>query len=91
MAEAIKKAGSADGAKVAAAMRGGKYDTLLGDITVRDFDGQATFAYNVGVTFTDPKYPFKRLKDITRAKGEDVLSTKEEVEKARAEYKKKGS
>jgi len=91
MAEAIKKAASTDSAKLNAAMRGAKYDTLLGDVTVRDFDGQATFAYNTGYTFTDPKYPFKRLKDVTRANGEDVLSTKEEVEKARAEYKKKGS
>lgn len=89
MAEAIKKAGTADSAKVAAAMRGAQYQTLLGDITVRDFDGQATFPYNIGYTVTDPKYPFKRLKDITRANGEDVLSTKDEVMKARDEYKKK--
>ena len=90
MAEAIKKAGSADSAKVAAALRGSKYQTLLGDITVRDFDGQGTFAYNTGVTFSDPKYPFKRLKDVTRAEGEEVLSTKEEIEKIRADFKKKG-
>jgi branched-chain amino acid transport system substrate-binding protein len=90
MAEAIKKAGTTDSAKLAKALRGGRYQTLLGDITVRDFDGQATFPYNTGLTYTDPKYPFKRLKDVTRANGEDVLSTKEEVEKIRAEYKKKG-
>jgi branched-chain amino acid transport system substrate-binding protein len=89
MAEAIKKAGSTDSAALSKAMRGTKYETLLGDITVREFDGQATFAYNVGITYADPKYPFKRLKDVTRADGEDVLSTKEEVERVRAEYKKK--
>ena len=75
---------------LAKALRGGQYQTLLGDITVRDFDGQATFPYNTGLTYTDPKYPFKRLKDVTRANGEDVLSTKEEVQKIRADYKKKG-
>lgn len=89
MAEAIKKAGSTDSVTLGKALRGSKYETLLGDITVRDFDGQATFPYNVGFTYADPKYPFKRLKDVTRAEGEDVLSTKDEVEKARAEYKKK--
>jgi len=88
MAEAIKKAGTTDSAALGKALRGSKYETLLGDITVRDFDGQATFPYNVGFTSTDPKYPFKRLKDVTRAQGEDVLSTKDEVEKARADYKK---
>jgi branched-chain amino acid transport system substrate-binding protein len=90
MAEAIKKAGSTDSAKVSKALRGSKYETLLGDITVRDFDGQATFAYHTGVTFTDPKYPFKRLKDVIRATGEEVLSTKEEVEKARTKFRQKG-
>jgi len=90
MAEAIKKAGSTDSAKLGAALRGSRYETLLGDITVRDFDGQATFPYNTGVTFTDPKYPFKRLKDVTRANGEDVLQSKEEIEKVRVEHKKKG-
>ena len=89
MAEAIKKAGTADSAKVAAAMRGTKYQTLLGDITVRDFDGQATFAYHTGITVADPKYPFKRLKDVIRAEGDEVLSTKDEVMKARDDYKKK--
>ncbi len=88
MAEAIKKAGTTDSTALGKALRGSKYETLLGDITVRDFDGQATFPYNVGFTYTDPKYLFKRLKDVTRAQGEDVLSTKDEVEKARADYKK---
>ena len=63
----------------------------MGDITIRDFDGQATFGYNVGITYTHPNYPFKRLKDIIRANGNDVLHTKEEVEKIRAEYKQKKS
>ena len=52
-------------------------------MVIRDFDGQGTFGYNTGMTYTDPKYPFKRLKDITRATGEEVLHTKQEVEKIR--------
>lgn len=90
MADAIKKAGSTDSAKLGAALRGSKYETLLGDVTVRPFDGQATFAYNIGFTYGDPKYPFKRLKDVTRANGEDVLPSKEQVDKIRADAKKKG-
>ena len=36
-------------------------------------------------------YPFKRLKDVTRAEGNEVLRTEAEVMKAQAEYKKKGN
>jgi branched-chain amino acid transport system substrate-binding protein len=91
MAEAMNKAGTADTEALIAALRGAKFDTLLGDVEIRKFDGQSTFAYNAGFTYTDPKYPFKRLKDVTRADGVDVLRTKIEVENARAAYKKKGS
>ena len=90
MADAIKKAGSTDSVKLGNALRGSKYETLLGDIMVRDFDGQGTFPYNIGFTYADPKYPFKRLKDVTRANGEDVLPSKEQVAKIRADAKKKG-
>ncbi len=91
MAEAMEKAGTADTEALVAALRGAKFDTLLGDIEIRKIDGQATFAYNAGYTYTNPNYPFKRLKDVTRAEGLEVLRTDEEVEKARAEYKDKGS
>jgi branched-chain amino acid transport system substrate-binding protein len=90
MADAIKKAGSTDSVKLGNALRGSKYETLLGNITVREFDGQGTFPYNIGFTYSDPKYPFKRLKDVTRANGEDVLPSKEQVDKIRADAKKKG-
>ena len=91
MAEAIERAGSADTETLAKVLRGGKFSTLLGDITIRDFDGQATFGHNTGFTYTDPNYPFKRIKDITRAEGSEVLHTQEEVEQIRLEYQKKKS
>jgi hypothetical protein len=75
---------------MAKALRGAKFDTLLGDVEIRKVDGQATFAYHAGFTYVDPKYPFKRLKDVTRAEGMEVLRSDMEVEKARAAYKKKG-
>jgi branched-chain amino acid transport system substrate-binding protein len=89
MAQAIEKAGGPDTEALIKVLRGAEFKTLLGDVMIRDFDGQATFSYNTGITYTHPNYPFKRLKDITRANGTDVLHTKEEVEKIRAEYKKK--
>jgi hypothetical protein len=89
MAEAIDKAGGPETEGLIKALRGAKFQTLLGDAVIRDFDGQGTFGYNTGFTYTNPDYPFKRLKDITRASGEEVLHTKQEVEKIRAEYQKK--
>ena len=91
MAQAMEKAGGPDTEALLKVLRGAEFKTLMGDITIRDFDGQATFGYNVGITYTHPNYPFKRLKDIIRANGNDVLHTKEEVEKIRAEYKQKKS
>lgn len=91
LAEAIEKAGTAETEKLAATLRGMSFDTLLGPVTIRDFDGQATFGYHAGFTYTHPDYPFKRLKDVTRAEGEDVLETKAEIEKARAAYQQKGN
>ncbi|MGQ4808813.1 Leucine-, isoleucine-, valine-, threonine-, and alanine-binding protein [Candidatus Entotheonellaceae bacterium PAL068K] len=91
IAEAIERAGSTDTEALIKVLRGAEFKTLLGDVTIRDFDGQSTFSYNAGFTYTNPCYPFKRLKDITRAKGVEVLRTKAEVEKARMEYKKKGN
>jgi branched-chain amino acid transport system substrate-binding protein len=89
MAEAIEKAGGPDSERLTKALRGAKFQTLLGDAVIRDFDGQGTFGYNTGITYSHPDYPFKRLKDITRATGDEVLHTKQEVEKIRAEYQKK--
>jgi branched-chain amino acid transport system substrate-binding protein len=89
MADAIQRAGSAKTEDLIKTLRGGKFTTMLGDVMIRDFDGQATFGYYTGFTYTNPGFPFKRLKDIVRAEGEDVLHNKAEVEQIRAEYQKK--
>jgi len=91
LAQAMEKAGSSESDAIIKAMRGSKFETILGDVEVRKIDGQATFAYHAGFTYTNPKYPFKRLKDVTRAEGLEVLRTDAEVIKARMDYKKKGS
>jgi branched-chain amino acid transport system substrate-binding protein len=91
LAEAIEKAGSTETEKLGATLRGMSFDTLLGPVTIRDFDGQSTFGYHAGFTYTTPDYPFKRLQDVTRAEGEEVLETKAEIDKAREAYQKKGN
>jgi branched-chain amino acid transport system substrate-binding protein len=82
--------GKVDTEKLIDTIRGMSFDTVLGQVTIRDFDGQATFGYNAGFTYTNPQYPYKRLKDVTRAEGAEVLRTKAEIEKARAEYRQQG-
>ena len=89
MAEAIARAGSTDTEALINTMRGGKFSTLLGDVTIRDFDGQSTFGHYTGLTYSNPNYPFKRLKDVVRGEGTEILHSKEEVEQARLEYQKK--
>lgn len=91
LAEAIEKAGTTESEKLATTLRGMSFNTLLGEATIREFDGQSTFGYHAGFTYTNPSYPFKRLKDVTRAEGNEVLRSKEEVEKVRAEYKAKSN
>jgi branched-chain amino acid transport system substrate-binding protein len=97
LAEALAKGnaftadGKVDTEKLVDTIRGMSFDTVLGKVTIRDFDGQATFGYYTGFTYTNPSYPFKRLKDVIRTEGSEVLRTKEEIEKARAEYQQKGS
>lgn len=89
MADAIERAGSTHTEALIKALRGGQFKTLLGDVTIRDFDGQATFGHHTGFTYMHPHYPFKRLRDVVRAEGEEVLHTREEVEKLRREVQAK--
>src|SRR2546423_142453 len=79
---AIERAGSTDTEALLKALRGGQFKTLLADVTIRDFDGQATFGYYTGFTYANPNFPFKRLKNVIRAEGKEVLRTKAEIEQA---------
>jgi branched-chain amino acid transport system substrate-binding protein len=89
IAEAINKADSAESEKLAQTLRGMNFDTVLGEVSIRSFDGQATFGHYTGFTYTHPDYPFKRLKDVIRANGTEVLHTEAEVQQIRAAYEKK--
>jgi branched-chain amino acid transport system substrate-binding protein len=91
IAKAIEQAESTASEKLAATLRGMTFDTVVGQATIRPFDGQATFDYYTGITYTNPDYPFKRLKDVIRAQGTEVLHTQEEINKIREEYAKKAN
>jgi branched-chain amino acid transport system substrate-binding protein len=91
IAEAIAQAKSTETEKLTATLHGMTFDTVLGQATIRPFDGQATFGYYTGITYTNPEYPFKRLKDVIRAEGTEVLHTQEEVNKIREAYAKKAN
>jgi branched-chain amino acid transport system substrate-binding protein len=86
LAEAIERAGTTETEALIDTLRGGTFATLMGDVTMRDFDGQATFSYNAGYTYTNGSYPFKRLRDIIRVDGNAVLQTWEEIQQARLKY-----
>jgi branched-chain amino acid transport system substrate-binding protein len=62
LAEAIKKAGSADTEKVAKALLGLSVDTPVGKLTIREKDHQANRGQLYGKTAMDPKYPFAIMK-----------------------------
>jgi branched-chain amino acid transport system substrate-binding protein len=95
LAEAIEKSGALAGGNfntetLIDAIRGMSFDTVLGNVTIRDFDGQATFGYHAGFTYRNPCYPFKRLENVTRVEGHEVLRSREEVGYARQFYRSKG-
>jgi branched-chain amino acid transport system substrate-binding protein len=64
LVEAIKKANSTDGEKVAKALLDLTVDTPIGKQTIRAKDHQANRGQLWGKTVRDPKYPFAVMKDI---------------------------
>ena len=88
IADAINKAGTTRSKKLAKTLRGMSFDTILGQVVIRSFDGQATFGYYTGFTYTHPDYPFKRLKNAIHADGSNILHSEDEVKKIRADYEK---
>ncbi len=65
LAEAIKKAGSADSDKVAKALLRLTVETPVGPLTIREKDHQANRGQLYGKTVKDAKYPFAIMKPVT--------------------------
>jgi branched-chain amino acid transport system substrate-binding protein len=86
-AEAVRKAGTFDGPKVAAVLNGGKFTSILGDLTFRECDHQADAPVYIGKASkaVDARYGFPLLEDITIV---DPNKTMMSCEQARSLQKK---
>jgi branched-chain amino acid transport system substrate-binding protein len=79
MIEAIKKAGSTDPDKVMKALEGLHYVGLRGPMYFRPEDHLANAGLYMGYTASDPKYPFRILKNVTYVPGEQFWTPVEEL------------
>jgi branched-chain amino acid transport system substrate-binding protein len=83
IATAAKQTGSTDKEKIIDFLEGRKLDTLVGPVTIQEFDHQAVWPFWFGKTKTTPEYPsFPILVDTTKYQ-EQGYATKEEVLQAR--------
>jgi branched-chain amino acid transport system substrate-binding protein len=83
IAEAIRRAGSTDTAKLVAAFKGLKVETPIGPITFRASDGQSTLGAWVGTTRLDQTRGVGIMVNHEYVAGEKVLPSDEEVKKLR--------
>jgi len=83
IAEAIKKAGSTDTAKLVAAFKGLKVETPIGPITFRAVDGQSTMGAWVGTTKIDAARGVGIMVNHEYIPGEKVLPSDDETKKLR--------
>jgi branched-chain amino acid transport system substrate-binding protein len=84
MAEAIKKAGTADTENVVKAMEGLRVDTPIGPVTFRPSDHQSTMGAWVGTTKFDAQRGVGIMVDWEYIAGEKILPSDEEVKKLRS-------
>jgi len=83
IADAIRKAGSTDTAKLVQAFKGLKVETPIGPITFRAIDGQSTMGAWVGTTKIDPARGVGIMVNYEYVPGEKVLPSDDEVKKLR--------
>jgi branched-chain amino acid transport system substrate-binding protein len=70
---AIEKAKTVDTDAVVKAIEGLSIDSLRGKFTVRPLDHMGTVPCYQGTITTDPRYPFKIWKEVSRVPGEEVV------------------
>jgi branched-chain amino acid transport system substrate-binding protein len=85
LAQAIKKAGSFDTEKIIDALEGITVQTIVGPLTINDYDHQATWPFWFGKVVLVPEYPFGILTDMLKFPAEEVYQSEEEVRKLRAQ------
>jgi len=84
IAEAIRKAGSTDTARLVAAFKGLKVETPIGPITFRAVDGQSTLGAWVGTTKIDSARGVGIMVNHEYIPGEKVLPSDDDVKKMRS-------
>ncbi|MBF0526300.1 MAG: ABC transporter substrate-binding protein [Deltaproteobacteria bacterium] len=85
LAEAIKKAGTADSEKVVKVLDGLKFKSLRGDLFIRPEDHMANVGIYVGVTTKDAKYKDHLImKDVVAIPADKVMLSVDEVKALRA-------
>jgi branched-chain amino acid transport system substrate-binding protein len=83
VAEAIKKAGSTDTAKLVVAFKGLRVETPIGPVTFRAVDGQSTMGAWVGTTKIDTARGVGIMVNHEYVPGEKVLPSDDETKKLR--------
>ncbi len=83
IAEAIRKAGSTETAKLVAAFKGLKVETPIGPITFRASDGQSTMGAWLGTTKIDAQRGVGIMVNHEYVPGEKVLPSDDDVKKLR--------
>ncbi len=83
IAEAIRKAGSTETAKLVAAFKGLKVETPIGPITFRASDGQSTMGAWLGTTKIDVQRGVGIMVNHEYVPGEKVLPSDDDVKKLR--------
>jgi branched-chain amino acid transport system substrate-binding protein len=85
VAEAMKKAGSADVEKIIDAMEGLEIDTGVGRVKCLKYSHRGVVPQFIGVTTFVPQYPFAMLKDVKVYQGDKVMFSEDEIRKMRGE------
>ena len=83
IAKAYEKAGKVDAEKFADALSGLTVNTPIGDLTVGKHDNQLMLPMFMGVTKKVPGFDFLIASDIVTIPAADLVSTPEEIQKAR--------
>lgn len=85
IAEALRKAGTAETEAFIDALEGLTIDSPVGPVEMRACDHQAALPMYMGVTAQSPDYDFLIATDIVTVPGDQVMPTCEEIEAARGE------
>ncbi|MDD3472411.1 MAG: ABC transporter substrate-binding protein [Syntrophaceae bacterium] len=83
IAKAYEKAGKVDAEKFAEALTGLSIDTPIGPLTVGKFDNQLMLPMFMGVTKKVAGYDFLIASEIMTIPAQEIVTTEEEVKKAR--------